>query len=56
MANTDELRKSANNGNVISFPAVLGGSAQTIFLIDPFQKKKKKSFPAHYLLTIFKMG
>lgn len=54
MANTDEWWKSANNGNVISFPAVLRGNAQIIFLIDPFQTKT--SFPAHYLLSIFRMG
>lgn len=54
MANTEEWWKSANNGNVISFPAVLGDNAQIIFLIDPFQKKE--SFHAHCLLTIFRMG
>lgn len=55
MANTNERWKSANNGNVISFSAVLGGNAQIVFLIDPFQEKKK-SFPAQYLLIIFRMG
>lgn len=39
MANTDEWWKPANNGNVIFFPAILGGSAQIISLIDPLQKK-----------------
>lgn len=54
MANTDEWWKPANKGNVIFFPAILGGNAQIISLIDPLQKKK--SFPANYLLTIFRMG
>lgn len=39
MSNTDEWWKPANNGNVIFFPAILGGNAQIISLIDPLQKK-----------------